>query len=55
MENHDDKRYVRLESTIFIEMLDGETQEQAEERFMDLLPEGMDIVSFRSQYWEPDE
>ena len=47
-------RYVRLESVVFIEMREGETQEQAEKRFFDALPKGMDVVSFSSQYWDAD-
>jgi len=49
------KRYVRLENVVFIEMLEGETQEEAEDRFLCGLPKGMECTSFKSEYWEPDE
>ena len=55
MELENDKRYVRMEATLYIEMKPGETQASAEDRFIDGLPDGIDIVSFRSEYWEPDE
>ena len=51
----DKKRYVRMEATIYIEMLEGETQAEAEDRVIDALPEGIDLVSFRSQYWDDEE
>ena len=50
-----DKRYVRMEAVLYIEMLEGETQAEAEDRLIDALPNGIDLVSFRSQYWEPDD
>lgn len=55
LELENDKRYVRMEATLYIEMKPGETQASAEDRFIDGLPDGIDIVSFRSEYWEPDE
>ena len=55
MDSKPTKRYLRFENVVFIEMLEGETQEEAEDRFMDALPDGVDIVSFKSQYWEPDK
>lgn len=51
----DTKRYVRLESVLFIELHEGETQEEVEERYLGALPEGMDCVSLRSQYWSEEE
>lgn len=50
-----DKRYVRMEAVVYIEMLDGETQAEAEDRFLCALPEGMDVASFKSQYWSDEE
>ena len=55
MDIQKDKRYVRMEAVIYIEMLEGETQEEAEDRLLCALPQGMDVASFKSQYWEPDE
>ena len=51
----EDKRYIRMEATIYVEMLEGETQAEAEDRVIDALPEGIDLVSFRSQYWTDEE
>lgn len=55
MDIKDSSRYVRLESVVYIELGEKETMEEAEDRFMDALPDGMDIVSFKSSMWYPDE
>lgn len=55
MDIRSDKRYTRMEAVIYIEMLEGETQEEAEDRLLCGLPEGMDVASYKSEYWEPDE
>ena len=46
-----DKRYVRTEVVLFIEVQEGETPEEAEDRFLDSLPDGIDCASIRSAYW----
>lgn len=45
-----EKRYLRMESVVYIEMRDGEEMKDAEDRFIKALPEGMDVVSFNSSY-----
>ena len=50
-----EKNYARLEATIFIELKPGETLEEAEDRFLEALPEGIDCVGYRSDMWIPDE
>ena len=50
-----DNRYMRMENVVIIKMLEGETQEEAEDRFLCGLPEGMDCVSFKSTYWDSEE
>lgn len=50
-----EKNYVRMEVVLYIEMKEGETQEEAEERFICALPDGMDVASYKSQYWDLEE
>lgn len=50
-----EKNYIRIESTIYVELKEGETPEEAEKRFFDLLPEGMDVANYRSECWYPDK
>ncbi len=50
----DKPRYLRLENVVFIKLEEGETQEEAEQRYLNALPEGIDVVSYRSQYWDND-
>ena len=47
--------YLRMEVVIYIKMQEGETQEDAEDRFLCGLPEGMDCASFKSQYWVDED
>lgn len=49
-----EKRYVRMENVVYIELREGETIEDAEDRFINALPDGIDITSFRSTLEEPD-
>lgn len=51
----DKKQYIRLEAVIYVELHDGEKQEEAEDRFLCALPNGMDCVSYKSAMWVPDE
>ena len=46
-----DKQYVRIEAVLFVELKDGEGQEDAEDRFLESLPTGIDCASFHSEYW----
>lgn len=46
-----EKRYLRVETTVYVELLDGETQEEAEERFLNALPKGMDCAKLNTSYW----
>ena len=54
MEIREDKQYLRMEAVVYIEMKDGESQEDAEDRFLCGLPDGMDCASFKSSLWVDD-
>lgn len=49
------KNYVRIEAVVFVELKPGETLEEAEDRFLDALPQGMDCAGYKSDMWVPDE
>lgn len=55
MEMSGGKQYLRMECVVYIELKEGEKPEQAEDRLLELLPDGMDIASYRSSMWIPDE
>ena len=55
MEMREGKRYLRIENVVYVELAEGETPEDGEDRFMDALPEGIDIASFKSEIWIPEE
>lgn len=48
-------KYLRMASVVVIKLREGETQEDAEDRFLDALQEGMDIVSYTSTFWDDEE
>ena len=50
----EEKRYMRMEAVVMVEMRDGETMEDAEDRFLCGLPEGMDCLSYKSSMYVPD-
>lgn len=55
MDMQEGKRYLRIENVVYVELADGETPEDGEDRFMDALPDGIDIASFTSEIWIPEE
>ena len=55
MDMQEGKRYLRIENVVYVELADWETPEDGEDRFMDALPDGIDIASFTSEIWIPDE
>ena len=55
MDMQAEKRYVRIEAVIYVELGEKETPEDGEDRFLDSLPSGIDCVSYRSSMWFPDE
>lgn len=46
-----EKQYVRIESVVYVELRDGEKPEDAEDRFLESLPSGIDCASIRSEIW----
>ena len=42
-----DKRYLRIESVVYVKMMDGETMEEAEDRFLSALPDDIDIATYK--------
>ena len=50
-----DKRYLKMDAHIYIELKDGEEPEEAEDRFLEALPEGMDCGAYHASMWYPDE
>ena len=48
-----EKFHLRVEAVIYVEMRDGETKEEAEDRFLCALPDDMRCVSYKAQL--PDE
>lgn len=50
-----DKVYLRIKSVVYVELKEGETPEEAEDRYLCALPEGMDVASYTSECWTPDE
>ena len=55
MEIKEEKRYLRMEAVLYVELHEGETPEDGEDRVLEGLPEGVDIASFKSDMWIPDE
>ena len=49
------KNYLRIENVVYVELRDGETPEEAEDRFLCCLDDGMDIASYRSECWYSEE
>ena len=52
---NEERNYARIKAVVFVEMMPGETLEDAEKRFLNALPYGMDIVSCNSDTWIPEE
>ena len=46
------KRYLRIETVAYVEMMEGETPEEAEKRFLQSLPDKTDVVKIKSYYDE---
>ena len=55
MDLQGNKRYLRMEAVVYVEVKEGETPEEAEDRFLCGLPDGMDCASYKSEMWYPDE
>ena len=55
MDIQKDKLYLRIENVVYVELKEGESPEEAEDRFLCCLPEGMDIASYRAECWYPDQ
>ena len=55
MEIKEEERYLRMEAVIYIEMKEGEEPEEAEDRLLGGLPEGMDVASYHAEMWYPDK
>ena len=55
MEIKEEKQYMRVEAVIYIEMKEGEEPEEAEDRLLCGLPEGMDVASYHAEMWYPDK
>ena len=51
----EDKRYLRIECVLYVELADDESPEDGEDRFLENLPDKIDCASFRSEMWYPDE
>ena len=43
------EKVLRIEATVYVELEDGETQEEAEDRFLCALPDGMTCASYKAQ------
>lgn len=50
-----DNNYVRIEAVVYVEIEKGQTLEDGEDKFLDALPEGIDIASMHSEMWDDDE
>ena len=50
-----DKKYVRIESVVLVEIGERETLEDAEDKFLNCLPEGIDCVHFSSEMWVDED
>ena len=50
----DDRNYMRLGAVVYAKIGDGETPQDVEARFINALPDGMDIVALNTSYWEED-
>lgn len=48
------KNFARIEAVVYVEVKDGETLEDAEAKFLNALPDGIDIASCKSDMWVPD-
>lgn len=47
-------KYLRMESVVVIKLNDGETPEDAEDRFLNALQDDMDIVIYTSSVWDDE-
>ena len=50
----EEKKYLRIEATVYVELKPGEEPEEAEDRFLCALPDGMDCAGYRSEMWLPE-
>ena len=50
-----EKNYARIEAVIYVELRPGDTLEDAEDRFLESLPDGIDCAGYKSDMWVPDE
>lgn len=50
-----DSKYVRITSTVYVEMKDGEKATETIDRFLSALQDGMDVVHFNAEYWDEKE
>ena len=50
-----DKNYVRIEAVVYVEIERGQHLEDGEDKFLESLPEGIDVASMHSEMWDDDE
>ena len=46
------ENYLRIESTVYLKVEEGETPERAKARFLRSLPSGSDCVSYKVALWD---
>ena len=47
-------KYARIKCVVYVKMKVGESLDEAEDRLIGALPEGMDVANMKSSFWDDD-